>query len=350
MANHKRLNNIFDRIDADRSGEIRPDELIMHLLSTGTEHESISALFKAMDTDGNSSISREKFIAGFDDQMTAFQRQQPGAAPGEPEAEAAAAATFAAVDADKSGKLDLEELLNALAATGDDADRAEVEALFKRLDVNRDGAITMEEWRAGHSGGGLRARLDVAVKRRLKAKKLGGVDPRWDVNGFGAWLAGCPCVRVGFLRATKPVGRHQVTEHEWVTELPHGAGIDGVQLYAILSAAFGTQRSPDLAASELAALLQVLEGDQVHEDDLVWWDWLALSADDGDAGRAEAFRAFTTYKAQCVVLPTIAGHDSTSVFASSCAPLTAVCVGSDSSCYSACSFMVSSISDRKSVV
>ena len=146
-----------------------------------------------------------------------------------------------------------------------------------------------------------------------KAKKLGGVDPRWDVDGFGAWLAGCPCVRVGFLRATKPLGRHQVTEHEWVTELPHGAGIDGVQLYSILSAAFGTQRSSDLAASELDTLLQVLEG--ADEDDLVWWDCLALSTDDGDAGRAEAFRAFTTYKAQSVVLPRIPGPNNTSVFA-----------------------------------
>ena len=47
--------------------------------------------------------------------------------------EAAAAATFAAVAADNSGKLALEELLSALAAAGDVADRAEVEALFKRL-------------------------------------------------------------------------------------------------------------------------------------------------------------------------------------------------------------------------
>ena len=145
----------------------------------------------------------------------------------------------------------------------------------------------------------------------LKAKKLGGVDPRWDVDGFGAWLAGCPCVRVGFLRATKPVGRHQVPEDEWVRKLPLGAGIDGVQLYAILSAAFATQRSAELAASELAALLQALEG--ADEGDLVWWDCLAIATDDGDVGRADTFRAFTTYKAQCVVLPKIAG--STSVFA-----------------------------------
>ena len=163
------------------------------------------------------------------------------------------------------------------------------------------------------AGASSRAKRNASTPSRLKAKALEGVDPRWDLDGFGAWLAGCPCVRVGFLRATKPVGHHQVTEHEWVTELPHGAGIDGVQLYAVLSAAFGTQRSSDLAASELDTLLQVLK--DADEGDLVWWDCLAFATDDGGAGRAEAFRAFTTYKAQCVVLPTIAGHDSTSVFA-----------------------------------
>ena len=159
-----RASSIFDVIDADKSGEIEPAELVMHLLGLGQDHESVSELFAALDTDGDGRISREEFIAGFDKLEAEL----------EPEAEAAAAATFAAVDADKSGKLDLEELVSALAAAGDAADRAEVEALFKRLDVNGDGAITMEEWvaGAGHSGGGLhapggllQARLDAAMKR-----------------------------------------------------------------------------------------------------------------------------------------------------------------------------------------
>ena len=36
------------------------------------------------------------------------------------------------------------------------------------------------------------------------------------------------------------------------------------------------------------------------------WDCLALPTDDGGAGQAEAFRAFTTYKAKSVVLPKVA--------------------------------------------
>ena len=134
---HERLNQIFDAMDADKSGEVTPAEFIDHMLGTQMEHETISALFRKMDTDGNGSISRAEFLAGFDRLMAEWA--QPGPAVGSQEEEAAAAATFAAVDADKSGKLDLEELLSALAAAGDVADRAEVEALFKRLDVNGDG-------------------------------------------------------------------------------------------------------------------------------------------------------------------------------------------------------------------
>ena len=134
---HERLNQTFDAIDADRSGEITPAELIDHMLGMQMEHETVSALFSKMDTDGNGSISRAEFLAGFDRLMAEWS--QPGPAVGSQEEAAAAAATFAAVDADNSGKLDLEELLSALAAAGDVADRAEVAALFKRLDVNGDG-------------------------------------------------------------------------------------------------------------------------------------------------------------------------------------------------------------------
>ena len=61
-----RANAIFDQIDADKSGEIDSKEFIMALLGLGQEHETVSDLFRVLDTDGNGSISREEFIAGFD--------------------------------------------------------------------------------------------------------------------------------------------------------------------------------------------------------------------------------------------------------------------------------------------
>ena len=88
----ERANAIFDQIDADKSGEIDPKELMMALLGAGQEHETVSDLFRVLDTDGNGSISREEFIAGFDlyqkyDKLAELRRLTP-----EQEAAAAKAA------------------------------------------------------------------------------------------------------------------------------------------------------------------------------------------------------------------------------------------------------------------
>jgi len=77
-----RANAIFDQIDADKSGEIDSKELMMHLLGLGQEHETVSDLFRVLDTDGNGSISREEFIAGFDlyqkfDKLAVLRRLTP---------------------------------------------------------------------------------------------------------------------------------------------------------------------------------------------------------------------------------------------------------------------------------
>ena len=88
----ERANAIFDQIDADKSGEIDSKELMMALLGSGQEHETVSDLFRVLDTDGNGSISREEFIAGFDlyqkyDKLAVLRRLTP-----EQEAAAAKAA------------------------------------------------------------------------------------------------------------------------------------------------------------------------------------------------------------------------------------------------------------------
>ena len=61
-----RANAMFDSIDVDKSGTIEPDELTMHFLSLGQEHDTVSRMFTVLDTNKDGSISREEFVDGFD--------------------------------------------------------------------------------------------------------------------------------------------------------------------------------------------------------------------------------------------------------------------------------------------
>ena len=56
---------------------------------------------------------------------------------------------FDSIDADKSGTIDADELLKHLLEAGVDSD--EISDTFAAIDVDRDGAITREEWRAGYA-------------------------------------------------------------------------------------------------------------------------------------------------------------------------------------------------------
>ena len=163
------LKKILDSNEAQMGASMEARRVASAEEAVAVEQQCIE--FEAMRVAYNSKEFRDALKAERERLEAEAEAKAQAEAQAEAEA-AAAAATFAAVDADKSGKLDLEELLSALAAAGDVADRAEVEVLFKRLDVNGDGTITMDEWRAGHSGGGLhgpggllQARLDAAMKR-----------------------------------------------------------------------------------------------------------------------------------------------------------------------------------------
>ncbi len=57
-------NAIFQQIDTDRSGTIEDHELLAHLLEAGQDDESISALFRALDTNKDGHISRAEWEQG----------------------------------------------------------------------------------------------------------------------------------------------------------------------------------------------------------------------------------------------------------------------------------------------
>jgi len=160
-AKMKLLVELYKSIDKDGDGAVTIQELhyalvrrpaMAQLLLEGgnlPENSTPEELHMRLDGDGDGYATFEEMLSLFGLSPPVEQLKQLSKAKGG--RCTAAAAAFAAIDADNNDKLDLEELLRALAVAGDGADRAEVEALFKRLDVNGDGTITMDEWQAGHS-------------------------------------------------------------------------------------------------------------------------------------------------------------------------------------------------------
>ena len=146
------MNAIFDQIDADKSGEIDPTELMMHLLGVGQEHESVSALFKVLDKDGNGSISREEFIAGFDKLTVAESSEVVLKAKLNlsDEEYAELKADFDEIDTNKSGSVDVTEVRTLLTKerNGTAPTEAEVEEMMASFDKDADGQVTLVEYLA----------------------------------------------------------------------------------------------------------------------------------------------------------------------------------------------------------
>jgi Ca2+-binding EF-hand superfamily protein len=152
MVDLDRVNSIFDAIDADKSGEIDPTELMLHLLGVGQEHESVSALFKVLDKDGNGSISREEFIAGFDKLTEAESSEVVLKAKLKlsDEEYAELKADFDEIDTNKSGSVDISEVRTLLTKerNGTAPTEAEVEEMMGSFDKDADGQVTLVEYLA----------------------------------------------------------------------------------------------------------------------------------------------------------------------------------------------------------
>ena len=206
MLGEDRANAIFDQIDADKSGEIDSKELMMALLGLGQEHETVSDLFRVLDTDGNGSISREEFIAGFD----LYQKEEARLA-----AEAGVAKVARLAKEARALEKPLVKTAEQLTA---DAELAEL----RRLTPEQEAAAA----RAAQRIGEVAAAAEVAPEEERAAAKRSGQEA-WAYFGGGAiepLLEHTPLIDLEYLVAlaegdgVMPCGRQNVPPAAFITK------------------------------------------------------------------------------------------------------------------------------------
>mmetsp|Transcript_33938 Transcript_33938/g.83402 ORF Transcript_33938/g.83402 Transcript_33938/m.83402 type:complete len:840 (+) Transcript_33938:73-2592(+) len=171
---HREAEELFDEIDADGSGDLSLQEIWADLDGRGANmpYESVKALFEELDTDGDGRIS----LAEFKEHMGL--PMFPGMGLGGPSASqdmlhAEAEDTFAAIDTDMSGFIEFDELWADLELRGYDLTKEQVMEVFADLDVNRDGRVSLAEFKA-HMGlpDDLIAEAEAIVEMHVQAEEV----------------------------------------------------------------------------------------------------------------------------------------------------------------------------------
>ena len=178
-------NAIFQQIDTDRSGSIEDHELLTHLLQAGQDDESISALFRALDTNEDGCISRAEWIQGFE--LYARARQSGDRS----QEEARLAAVRAAWPTQEHQAEALAKAAAAQEKTAAAADAATAEEKAKEGSAYTHGGLRPLE--------PLLASIDlIDVAYLIALGEAGGVVPRWQdvpaaarINAASVWRLRC---------------------------------------------------------------------------------------------------------------------------------------------------------------
>jgi Ca2+-binding EF-hand superfamily protein len=169
---------LFKQLDANGDGQLAVDE-------AGEDHRRLfQRLVRRQDSDGNGKLSLSEFMAGLKEAPAEIPADEPqGAEPNEQLTrflQADPTELFKLLDANGNGKLVLDEV---------PADRRpQFGPFFERADVDRDKALTLDEFRKGHEQ--VRQYLGTPAPGQVQAEtRQGGPDQRLyralDLDGDG---------------------------------------------------------------------------------------------------------------------------------------------------------------------
>jgi Ca2+-binding EF-hand superfamily protein len=191
------LSEVFDIVDADKSGTIDTNELfaMVKLIKPGTTKEELLKIFHQIDDSKDRKIQRPEFIDHFKNLFKADTKQEfydrINTTKMYLERKPALGAIFDKFDGDKSGLLDRGEIFRMVRLCNPNFTNEELNALLKKLDADSNERVDRNEFInyyfnlfRSDNDATFRERLETTFNGRRKVK-LQTVFNAYDLNGDG---------------------------------------------------------------------------------------------------------------------------------------------------------------------
>ncbi|XP_053726926.1 ras and EF-hand domain-containing protein homolog [Synchiropus splendidus] len=152
------LSSLFHAYDTDNSGRIEKDEFFIICQELNVDSREAEGLFNRLDVDKDGTVTLEEFISGFtelrdvqkdcetssDQEEVMCSLPQPTVKGMSAEEQDRLRALFRTYDVDNSGRIERNEFLTICAEL--QVSNAEADRIFDRLDVDKDGTVTLQEF------------------------------------------------------------------------------------------------------------------------------------------------------------------------------------------------------------
>ena len=144
QAQTKEITDIFNKYDADKSGDLDKGEVAKMLISLGMamSETDLNLMFSSIDTDGSGTCSLDEMI----DWYLESSSESTTSGQKEDEMKGLARDMFAIYDNDGSGEISLEEFIEGVQKSDAGFTMAEIVSLAKEFDRDGDGNISLVEF------------------------------------------------------------------------------------------------------------------------------------------------------------------------------------------------------------